>query len=390
MALKPSVMATEEEADLRPGKRHCPACPAGRLVRFGTRTLSALTLGQDGRAVRAPHEVQRWRCKVCGHAFAERPDRVVVRDAVVESAMRYGFAEASNIHGIDVRTVSRMMRDWTEVRESELGCEIPDVIDVATMPSALGLRLIVSSPQDGAILDVLEGPEALVGYASARAGIPSLAAIDVDPAVARTVALVWPNVVTAVPPALAAHAILKAAAISFRALVRASVAKGRNFREDPRLLGVLDQDLTEVDRDELSFWATDLRRFRAAVGLLLRDLDAADQATFSDSLTRVRRLVGNIAPGGALDSMLSFWGDALCAGNKHRWLDEPREAVESLRSEVMRLKPSAAFDTLRAILVFSVPIETPFDPSLTLGPVATGGFRPLIGAIDNLRSFSMA
>lgn len=363
----------------------CPMCTRGRLVRFGTRRLHVLTLDGQGKAIREQTDAQRWRCKACSHTFAERPDSFFVRDTVVETAMKRGLVEASTLHALDVRTVGRMVRDWINVREGELAIDVPDVVEVTALPTGLGVRVIVSAPHEQAILDVLEGPDALLAYAASHGSVPSLVAVDVDPVVARAVAVAWPEASLAVPPSSAARAVLTAATSSFRGLVRSGVAAGRNYREDPRLLSVHDQDLTAADRDELSCWSAGLRRFRAAVVLLLRDLLQGDLTEFSASVRRVQRTIAELSSGGSLDTLLINWGPAILTGVEHRWLDGAHEAVKALRDEVLRLKPTAGFDVLRAILVFSAEAESPVD----LAPAQlTGRARPLANSIDALRTFS--
>jgi hypothetical protein len=363
----------------------CPVCPAGRLVRFGTRKLHTLALDASGRAVRAHSEAQRWRCKTCSHTFALRPDSFLVRDAVAESAMRRGLAEASTLHGLDVRTVGRMLRDWISVREGELAVDLPDIVGLTALPTGLGVRVVVSSSHENAILDVLDRPDALSAYAASHRSVPSLVAIEVDPVIARAVQSAWPMATLAVPPSAAARAVLTAATISFRSLVRAGVASGRNYREDPRLLSIPDQELTAGDREELSFWSVGLRRLRAAVVLLLRDLSLADLSDFLDSLRRVRCSVANLCPGGSLDALLANWAQPISVGVEHRWLDGAHEAVDALRDEVLRLRPTASFDVLRAILVFSAAEETHFDSAPAR---ERSNVRPLANSIAALQFLS--
>lgn len=371
---------------------NCVECGGTAVVRFGTRTLQRMGLADDGAVVRESEAVQRYRCKECGHAFCLAADDGEVVEAVCDSALRFGIVRAAEHHGIAPGTVSRMLSRWIGGRRDEADDVLPDVLAVYSLRSREPQRLILADAREEGVLDVVDGQHGLRVYAKDLDGAPTFVAIDIEAGIAATVASIWPQAIVVVPPAAAIRAVESAALTTFRALVREGVAKGRNFREQPRLLRVRDEELTSVDRDEISMWSVQLCRFRAAVLLLLNDLAGACPGQFADGLSRVQASLRVLAPDGALDRLLKNWQGAISAGVAERWLDATWTVLETLRREAVATKPSAGLDVLRAILVFSVARESLPTLTPTYGglPQFGRGRRPLEGAREALRMFSGA
>lgn len=369
----------------------CAGCGGAGLVRHGTRPVLRRTIGEDGRLVRETVAAQRFRCRDCGRSSVEAFDDAEIVEAIGDCAIRLGVAGAAARLEVDPGTVARMLARWIEARREDADAALPDAVALAPVRSGRPLRLMVSDPVEEAIVEIVDGIEGLKAHAAACGSAPSLVSIEVDAALARSVREIWPEATVAVPPAAAIRAASVAALASFRALVRAGVAQGRNFRERPHLLRIVNADLTGEQSEELRGWSAPLRRFRAAVLLLLDGLRTGGAEAFSDALARVMGALREIAPGGAMETFLSTWKDEMLAGVESRWLDRAWLAVEALRREIAAVRPSAGLDVLRAILVYSVPrselpVPAPsFALATTYGSGAiVAGPRPLSGAMDAL------
>ena len=364
----------------------CAGCAGAGLTRSGTRSVLRASIGADGRLKRESVAVQRYRCRDCGRSSVEALDDAEIVEAVGDCAIRHGIAAAAARLDIDPGTVSRTLARWIEARREDADRALPDTVALNPVRSGQPLRLILSDPVEEGIVEIVDGIEGLKAHAQACGSAPSLVSVEVDASLVRAVRGVWPDAAVAVPPAAAIRAASVAALATFRSLVRAGVAQGRNFRERPHLLRIANSDLTAAEREELQAWSAPLKRFRAAVLLLLEALRSASPAAFSDALSRVLASLREIAPGGALEAFLSTWKGELAAGVENRWLDRAWSDIDALRREVAAVRPSAGLDVLRAILVFSVPrnaLPVP-APSYGVGGGMAAGVRPIAGAMDAL------
>lgn len=290
----------------------------------------------DGRAARVPAPVQKFRCSRCRTIGSDRLPLATpaMIEACVAGVLIEGVSGTARRLDCDRSVVHGVFKDWLAAKQSDLPVELPDAIGLHRVDLGGVERIVVSDAIEETIIEVLEDDMSLSVWLEGTPGVPTLAITAMDPALVSALERAFPGIEVAIPPLIAVRSILSAAETSLRALVRAGVAKGRNFREDGALLHVGDDEMSDDARGELACWDARARAIRRLARDVVEALESRRKDALRSALDDAIAALGSAVPVGALGKLFVTWRDRILAGLDNAWTDRIVVGIDAILRSV--------------------------------------------------------
>jgi len=310
----------------------CPQCHRQTIL-HGRRKRTFIDL-VDGRLGKVLVQVQKYLCRHCGVTYSDRVDGVSARakEAIIDGVLRDGVTETARRLNSTRSTVQSVFSDWEGQQESKRVA--PDVIGVETFNIAGIARMVVFDAVEEEIVEVVDDLSALRKWLEGAQGVPTLAVIGLDPALATVFEEIFPGIEIALSPAAARNAVVSVAETALRAIVRRNTERGRNFREDARMLVIPDDDLSDEMRDELPLWDSNARALRRCCVDILAALRSRDAEAVRRVIDQVVAAVASNTVISSLSSFLGIWRDRILSGIGIRWVDTSFEGLKEIAQKI--------------------------------------------------------